>query len=71
MVKYCLNCKQNVEPKSNFENWIIIGILSTIGLTAVLSFIGFFIGLLITVISAVVSHSEIRCPICHAKNFKK
>ena len=73
-MKYCLNCKQNVEPDKNGGAYAIIGIVLIIMLTVVLSVFstaaaafGWMLGLLIVGIGYELDKG--KCPICKANNF--
>jgi hypothetical protein len=70
-MRYCLNCKQNVEP----ENKRGLGRLS-VGLIIVFLITWFisesaWISLLVTFFMGLIgwAYNEERCPICKSKNF--
>ncbi len=63
-MKYCNNCKQNVEPKEDFSWLAVIGGL----------FIGVWLGnMLLGLLFAALARllDKERCPICHARNWKE
>jgi hypothetical protein len=68
-MKYCLNCKKNVEPQWQWFGWLVTALIPSViffffGLGIIFS-IGIFI--LVMVIGYNFNHV---CPICKASNFR-
>jgi uncharacterized metal-binding protein len=68
-MKYCLNCKQNVEPNKSTGAWIIGTIVMMITLGVLIPIIGGIIVLIAMVI--LYQFADKKCPICHGNNFRK
>jgi len=74
-MKYCNNCKQNVEPKG--ANSIIVLIFFILGIISPL-FFGIIIGIMgfmfwwgLMFLYTVVTELEKSCPICNCRNWGK
>lgn len=70
-MKYCLNCKQNVEPNKNTGMWIA-GALIVFVILLLLSPIAGLLWLFIAVVGMAILYqfADEKCPICHSKNFR-